>query len=349
MLKFLRRLSLGAAAALSLSSWLPSQEAAAQSFVYVSSGGVYQDFQRKVLLEPIAKQLGIKIEEATLSSEADVRLQVRSGAVTWDIVELGNQRCEAAAAEGLLEKIDYSILDVSDFPKGTYSDYCVGSTTFAFVMAWNAKKFGKDGPKSWADFWDVKKFPGTRALWKYPSYVLEAALLADGVTADKIYPMDLDRAFKSLEKIKPHVKIWWDSGAQSAQLIKDGEVDLIGMWDPRVRAVMKADPNIQLSYNQSVITSAAWGIVKGAKNKATAMKFLAEATKPEYQAKLAVASGYGPVNKKAFDVGIIGKDVADALAVSPENSKTSVWLNPIWWRENSIKASERMDNFITKR
>src|SRR5690606_16915554 len=132
-----------------------------------------------------AEKFEIDINEATLSSEAEVRMQVKSGAVTWDIVTLGASRCETAAADGLLEKLDYDVIDVSAYPEGSYSDYCIGASTFAYVMAWNKKTLGVDGPQSWADFWDVEKFPGSRSLWKYPSYVLEAALLADGVTSEE--------------------------------------------------------------------------------------------------------------------------------------------------------------------
>jgi len=339
-------LVLGALAGCSLAGAAP---VVAQAVMWVSSGGAYQDAERKAFIEPIAKKLGIQIQEATLSSEADVRLQVRSGAVTWDIVEFGAARCATAAADGLLEKLDYKQIDVSAYPKGTYTDYYVGSSTYAYVIAWNKKKFGDNGPKTWAEFWDAQKFPGSRALFKYPSYVLEVALMADGVAPDKLYPLDMDRAFKSLEKIKPHVKVWWDSGAQSAQLIKDGEVDLIGIWDGRLNAVMKETKDVGFTYNQGLLIFGCWGIAKGAPHKDLAMKVLAEAVKPEYQANMAIYSGYGPVNPKAFDGKLIPQDVVQKLAVAPEHARNEVWLDPQWWQQNGVKAAERMDEFITRR
>jgi putative spermidine/putrescine transport system substrate-binding protein len=328
----------------------PTGRAAAQGTItWVSSGGAYQDAERQAFIEPIAKKLGIQIQEATVSSDAEVRVQVRSGAVTWDIVEFGAGRCAAAATDGLYEKLDFTVIDVKDYPKEAYTDYYLGSTTYAYVMAWNAKKFGHDGPKSWADFWDVKKFPGTRSLWKFPSYVLEVALLADGVPMDKLYPLDMDRAFKSLGRLKPNVKVWWDSGAQSAQLIKDGEVDMIGLWDGRLKAVLQETKDVGYTYNQGVLIFGCWGIVKGSKNKDLAMRVLAEAARPEYQAKMAIISGYGPANPRAFDLPDLPPEVASRLAVAPEHAKNEVWLNAKWWGENGAKASERMDDFITQR
>ena len=55
----------------------------------------------------------------------------------------------------------------------------------------------------WADLFDTAKIPGKRTFYKWSAPgVLEIALLADGVAPDKLYPLDLDRAFKKLDTIK---------------------------------------------------------------------------------------------------------------------------------------------------
>jgi len=85
----------------------------------------------------------------------------------------------------------------------------------------------------------VKKFPGRRALRNHPIATLEAALMADGVAPDKLYPLDVDRAFRKLEEIKPNVTVWWTSGAQSAQLLTTAEVDMVMAWNGRITALTK--------------------------------------------------------------------------------------------------------------
>src|SRR5205823_2462578 len=89
---------------------------------------------------------------------------------------------------------------------------------------------GGTQPKSWADWWDVKKFPGARSMRDHPVDNLEFALIADGVAMDKLYPLDVDRAFKKLDQIKPHVNVWWSTGQQPAQLLLDKQFWIDDAW-----------------------------------------------------------------------------------------------------------------------
>ena len=111
-------------------------------------------------------------------------------------------------------------------------------------IVYRKDKFPNGGPQSWADFWNVKKFPGPRCLFDRSFTCLAFALLADGVPTDKLYPMDIDRAFRKMDEIKPHIKVWWQDGSQSQQLIRDGEVDMIAMWS--ARAVDLIDDKVPL-------------------------------------------------------------------------------------------------------
>ena len=209
-----------------------------QELTVVSFGGSYQEGQSKALFQPAAKALGIKIKEETYSSISDLRLKSKAGAVTWDIVASGSGSAARAGAEGILEKLDYNIIDKSSFVPGTAQDYCVGGDVFSTVLAWNTKTYGDKGPQSWADFWDVKKFPGKRSYRKGVAGALEPALMADGVPPEKVYevlsqPGGIERAIKKIRELKPYIAVWWSSGAQHAQLMKDGEVDMITGWNGR--------------------------------------------------------------------------------------------------------------------
>src|SRR5437868_9669859 len=150
----LRKFLLGAAPALVLAGGT----AAAQQLTVVSFGGSYQEAQSKALFQPAAKALGITVKEETYTGIADLRLKVKAGAVTWDVVASGAGSAARAGAEGILEKLDYKIIDVTNFVPGTWQDYCVGGDVFSTVLAWNTKTYGDKGPQSWADFWNVKKF-----------------------------------------------------------------------------------------------------------------------------------------------------------------------------------------------
>src|SRR5437868_3754900 len=146
-------------------------------------------------------------------------------------------------------------------------------------LCYRADKFRDGGPKSWVDFWDVKKFPGSRGLCINDSpRTLIFALLADGVPADRLYPLDIERAFKKLNEIKPHIKVWWREGNQSQQLIRDGEVDMMSIWNGRATELKLAGVPVELVWNGAVRSTSTWCVLKGAPNRKLAWEFIQFAT-----------------------------------------------------------------------
>lgn len=327
--------------------------AAQQVLTVVSFGGAYQEGQSKALFQPAAKTLGITVKEETYSSIADLRLKVKAGAVTWDVVASGSGSAARAGAEGIIEKLDYKVIDTKDFLPNLAGDYCVGGDVFSTVLAWNTKTFGDNGPKNWADFWDVKKFPGKRAYRKGVAGALEPALMADGVPADKVYevlsaPGGIERAIKKIKELKPHVAVWWTSGAQHAQLMKDGEVDMITGWNGRFDVVAKDGAKVAYTFNQALLDYDCFAIPKGAPNKDLAMKFLAEISKPQYQAEFTKYITYGPTNKKAYDLGTIDAAYARKLPSYPDNAATQLTINLEWYIKFEAQAAAAYENMLSE-
>ena len=344
-----RRLPWGAMTLAGALLWLPlSQAQAADTITFAGWGGNYQEALSKAVWQPVAKQLGITIKEDNTNGLADVRAQVLANAVQWNITELTIDGCAQGEAEGLFEPIDFKVVDKSGFDPAGVGKSFIAQNYYSNVIAWNTDKFGKDGPKSWADFWNVEKFPGRRSLRNDPAEVLEQALLADGVAPDKLYPLDLDRAFKSLEKIKPYISVWWSSGAQSAQLLTDGEVDLIGAWNGRVSAAQSQGAKVDFTFNQGILIADCLVIPRGAPNKDLAMKALAAAVSADIEANLPAYIDYGPANAKAYDTGKITPEVAARLNTSPENAKTQVVLHGDWWGQHGAEARERWSAFMNE-
>jgi len=326
--------------------------AGAQDSITVSSwGGAFQDAERKAFFEPAAKALKITIKEDTTNGIADVRAQVQARAVKWEITEQGSQTCAQLQAEGNVEPLDYSVIKTDGIPKSLVSSHWVGIIFYSTIIAWNTNKYGDKGPQTWAEFWDVKKFPGRRSLYGKPYYNLEAATMADGVPKDKVYEVlstekGLNRAFEKLREIKPHVAVWWKSGAQSAQLLKDGEVDLIGLWNGRVSTIIKDGAKAAFTFNQGVFDYDCLVVPKGAKNKALAMKAINEFLKPENQALLPRYIAYGPVNQQAFDTGLISKADAAAITSAPNNAEKQMVFNANWYVGKIDKLTERFDAML---
>ena len=204
--------------------------------------------------------------------------------------------CMRGGEQGLIEKLDFSkIPNAAAMPEAYRNPYSVAYEFYSSVLAYSQKKYPEaTAPNSWADFWDVKKFPGRRALRNHPLATLEAALMADGVAPDKLYPLDVDRAFKKLEEIKPQHHGLVDLGRAiraAAQRRRSRHGD--GLERPRQRAV-KEGAKVAYTYNQGILQSTSLCILKGAPNLATAVKFLNEAVDPVHQANLPLHIDYGP-------------------------------------------------------
>jgi putative spermidine/putrescine transport system substrate-binding protein len=347
-MKVLNRVATAAGIACALWAGVASAQVTVVSF-----GGAYQEGQSKALFQPAAKALGITVKEETYTGVADLRLKVKAGAVTWDVVASGSGSAARAGAEGLLEPLDYKTIDVSTFSPGLAQPYCVGGDVFSTVMAWNTKTYPNGGPQSWADFWDVKKFPGKRSYRKGVAGALEPALMADGVPANKVYevlsaPGGIERAIKKIKELKPNIAVWWSSGAQQAQLMKDGEVDMITGWNGRFDVAAKDGAKVAYTFNQGLLDYDCFGVPKGAPNKAMAMKFLNEISKPQYQAEFTKYITYGPTNKKAYEGSAISAAYARTLPSHPDNVAKQLPIDLDWYIKFEAKAAEAYQNMLTE-
>ena len=346
------RKSLIRSAVLTAFAAAPLAAGAQEQITFVSQGGAYQQAQTVAILDPAAKNLGIKInQDSAPDAWPVIRTQAATGKPTWDVVDTPTQDCVRGGKAGFLETLDFSqIPNAAVIPAGYKTPYSVPYEFYSSVLAYSKEKYGKNPPQSWADFWDVKKFPGARALRNHPFATLEAALMADGVAPDKLYPLDVDRAFRKLEEIKPHIAVWWTSGGQSAQLLQGGEVDMEMAWNGRVAAVMDAGAPVDYTFNQGILQATSLCILKNAPNGKTAVRFLNEAISPKLQANLPLQIPYGPGNPAAFETGIIPAALAAKLPSAPENARKQALISAEWWAsEAGDEALRRWAGFVQKK
>ncbi|MGO4392350.1 ABC transporter substrate-binding protein [Variovorax sp. M-6] len=331
-----------------------SATAFAQKAVTVAGwGGDSQDAVVKGLLGA-AKPMGIELREDRHGGFAGLKANVTSGKTTWDLVDMGFSRCEQAAAGGLLEKLDYKVIDAKRIDPAYVRPSYVGVFSFSYGIAYDARKFASAAPANWKDFWDVKKFPGKRAMFNQGPYVLEAALMADGVAPADVYrllatPAGVDRAFRKLAEIKPHVSVWWSSSGQAMQLIRDGEVDMIMLANGRAGALVDDGAKIGFSFDQALLEIECLMVPKGAPNAASAMRLIDAALEPQAQARMATMIEYGPVNLKAYDSGAIPAQRAAKLPTAPQNLGKQLMTSPEWYSSpQGIAAMEQLARFIQK-
>jgi putative spermidine/putrescine transport system substrate-binding protein len=269
---------------------------------------------------------------------------VETKTYTWDVVIATDADVAELAPQNLLEPLDWSSEDMKQIMPEAHKPGWLGSDIYATIIAWRTDKYGKNGPQSWADFWDVQKFPGRRAMHKHPIDMLEVALLADGVPKDKIYPIDMDRAFKKLDQIKKHVDVWWTGGAQTTEMLQSGEVDMMPTWNARAQVVIDAGKPVEITWNQGIFALEGWVVPKGCPKAEIGKKFITYCANAKRQAVFASALPYGPTNPKAYDY--IPKDRAKYLPTAPDNLKLLMQSSTEWWGANKEKAIERFNAWL---
>ena len=326
-------------AGLAIMSALVPAAAQAQSsqIVFTSWGGTTQQAQKKSWTDPFTANSGVKVVMDGPTDYGKFKAMVESGNVVWDVVDVEGDFAARAAKDGLLEPIDYTVVQNGSLDPRFSGPYHVGSFYYSFVLGFNKDSYKTAQPASWNDLFDMKAFAGKRTLYKWSAPgVLELALLADGVPADKLYPLDLDRAFKKLDTIKSQI-VWWTGGAQSQQLLASGEAPIGMFWNGRVNAIENTGGNVGVSWNQNLTAADVLVVPKGSKNKAAAMKFLASASGAKAQADFAVETSYAPINKDAKAL----MPVAAVKNLPDQFTKTQINLNLSYWAENRDAIGKR--------
>lgn len=332
-----RRQFLAAASALGLGTGLPSG-ARAQSgrMVMATGGGAIEDTYRKTVFASWKEKTGIEII-TTGNEGARLKAMVEQGKTEWDVLQGPAEEVIVYARQGLLEKLDHSKISANDMFPGTLHDHFVLTDFAAYCIAWNKDNVKANPPKNWKELWALD---GRIALWKRPFQTLEVALLADGVALKDLYPLDVERALKSLEKIKSKI-VWWTRGAQGAQLLLDGEVEAGAIWNGRVHAPKVGGAPVDFTLNQSILVSDAWAIPKGAPNAAKAQDLVALGSTPAVQAAFAEKLPYGPANKAALPL------LADGVkATLPRPGETNRLLDIEYWAANGATVSERFNKWL---
>ncbi|MFT4002238.1 MAG: ABC transporter substrate-binding protein [Rhizobium sp.] len=319
--------------------------AAEESIVVVGQGGSYQEAQRKAFFEPFTKASGIRIIEQSPPDYGKFQAMVESGNVEWDVVDVGQGFVLRGAKRNLLEPIDYAANGIAkdDFSADLVTGYSVPSIVWSTTLNYNTDLVKPESAaKGWAQFWDVKQFPGERTLPKDPVNLLEIALLADGVEPSKLYPLDVDRAFRSLDKIKPYIQVWWETAGKAEQLLVDGEVAYSAAGQARIQKARRDGAHVAVDWEQGTQTSQSWVIPRGSKHREAALKFIAFVSSPERQAELAKYIDYGPSNRKAFEFIPAGTE----LPTSPNLQNKQVLTDPAWWAQNYDAVNERFRKWL---
>lgn len=331
----------------------------------ISWGGAYGNSQLEAYFKPFEAETGAKVVVSDADNPATpVKAQVEAGNVSADIASVEYADAVRLCDEGALETIDPAILKpapdgtaaAEDFLEGTISECFVATDVFSTILAYDKSKFEGNEPTKLADFFDMEKFPGKRAMRKSAKVNLEMALMADGVPAGEVYamletPEGVDRAFKKLDTVKKDV-IWWEAGAQPPQLLADGEVTMAIAYNGRIfNATVGENKPFGIVWDGQVYEMEGWVIPKGAPNLELAKEFVAFSTAAEPLARAAEWISYGPPRKSSGPlVGMFKGDnkteMQPQLPTYEENLKNALASDLNFWVDRDSELNERFNAWL---
>ena len=326
-----------------------SARAEEKPMTYYTYGGAWKQAIMKAFGEPFTKKTGIPVQYQEPYNFAKMRAMHEAHAQQIDAVTVSGMEVIVAERIGMITPLDWSLIDKSQLSEVQLQrPNVIGGAAQSMNVCYSTKKWpGDPHPNSWADFWNVDKFPGRRSLRRDPLWTIEAAVKADGVKDSEFYPIDVDRAFRSLDRIKPHVKTWWSDNSQAQQLMEQEEVDLIHMTNGRAsQSILDHKAPFAFVWNEATYSGhgEGWIVPTGCPNPIGGMKFLDIVGRAEYQAVFARLLYYAPQNPKA--IPLLDDKIAKLMPSYPDNEKLAHLINFQWWADNQATVARRFEQWL---
>jgi putative spermidine/putrescine transport system substrate-binding protein len=313
-----------------------------RTLVVRNFGGSYDEANRKAVYDPFTKETGIRIETVNLG-HTQMLAQIEEGRPRFDVMDIDMSNLLLFEREGASEQLDYGRLKNTrnaGIAQTLLTPNGVGKSYWASVLAYRTDAVDGRRPESWADFWSLGTFPGRRALQGEVDWPeLEFALLADGVPLDRLYPLDVDRAFKALDEIRGSVRTFWEYGAEPGDLLSRGSVMASSTWAGRLQNLMARGTPLAYEWNGARRQSNGYGIPKGSANPDAAYRLIDFALRPEVQAHMARLYPDGPVVPAAY--GHLTESTAVHLASTPGHLLSGFDLDIEWWLEHGDSVTRR--------
>ncbi|MEZ5931786.1 MAG: extracellular solute-binding protein [Alphaproteobacteria bacterium] len=347
------------------SLWLPAASAqdpaSGADLTFTSWVGPYMRSQMLGFVRPYEEERDASVWVEGYNGGIDeIRDQVESANVTWDVVDLTQADSLRACKEGLLEDISDIQLPAGadgtpfkeDFVEGALNECGVGVIVWATAFAYDKSAFPDQPPSTIADFFDVKTYPGDRAIRDDPTVIMEWALMADGVAREEVYPTletedGVLRALAVMERIKPGLKVW-KTGREPVRLLNAGDVVMSSIWATTgAQAAEEEGANFDIVWDGRVVELDLFGIPKGSQNKGAALDFIRFASSSESLASMASYLPNGPTRMSSLD--LMPADRLDQIPNGPAyEDQLSILSDAEWWSQNHAHLEEVFDAWLAE-
>ncbi len=350
-----RRSIIAGAAALAATAGRPARAQARleDTVVVRTTGGAFEKALKQYFFDPFTAATGTRVVPVATSygdMVAKTAAMSAAGHVEWDVISPQFYELDRLAPY----LVDFG--DCHSLPNvaangipGICGRYGVQYLTGGVVLAWDPAAFaGRRAPANWADFWNVAAFPGHRSL---PSYgnpwnnTLLFALMADGVPADRLFPLDLDRAFRKLDEIKPAIDIWWKTGAQSVAMFRSGDIQMAPLWSGTAYAAKQGGLGLDWTYDQAAADLGSWAVLKGAPHPNAAAAFIDfYLANPQSHAAFARDMGYATTNREGLS--LLDPEQKHELVSSPGVLARMAAIDGAWVEANRNAVLERWNSWL---
>jgi putative spermidine/putrescine transport system substrate-binding protein len=296
-----------------------------QTLAWVDGGGAYGETVKKDILGPWQAATADKIVQVSGTDNAKLRAMVEAKRVVWDVYNGDNTWGTDLDAKWLVP-LDYSVIPKDQILPGFATKYRVANMIYSIQLAYNTDKV-KQAPSGWADFFDLQKFPGKRGVMDYSAGgIFEIALLADGVSPDHLYPLDIDRAIRKLNTIKSSL-VFWQSGAQSEDLVGSGEVSMVMTYNARAFDVKNVQKKpVDYVFGGQILAAAYLTVPKGSEHVDEAMKLISYAVSKDVNGKLSAALPVAPSNRDATPDPVMKQALPTSHFDEPHATFDDQWI-----------------------
>jgi putative spermidine/putrescine transport system substrate-binding protein len=290
---------------------------------------------------------------------ADVQTMVEKRQYKADVIDFELPKAVQACKDDLLEKINPDMLPAGadgvpaarDFVPGAIGPCWVGGQVYAQVIAFSPKL--KKTPATLADFFDVRKFPGRRALSRVSAkFNLEMALLADGVAPGDVYKtletsQGVDRAFARLKALNP---IWAHDSVGALEWLKDGQAVMATALNGDIDNLKDFTPGVV--WDHQLYEMDVFAVPAGDPNKNRALDYIATVTRSAPLAGVASWVPYGPARRSSLPLvkpnPETGQAMAALLPTAPGNFRNAFAIDDGWWLAHGASLASRWQEFVSQ-
>ncbi|MDO6591512.1 ABC transporter substrate-binding protein [Loktanella sp. D2R18] len=342
----------------------------ADEMTIVSWGGAYSASQQAAYHDPYSENTGVTIINDESSNEAVAKLRAmnEAGNITWDVVDVVASDAIRLCDEGLALEIDAdeqlapgddgsSASD--DFGDLLVSDCFIPQIVYSTTAGYRTDLVGDTPPTSICAFFDLEAYPGMRSLEKRPINNMEWALLCDGVAKEDVYDVleteeGQAQAFAKLDTIKDSV-VWWSAGADTPQLLADGEVVMGTTYNGRLFSLIEEqDQPVAMLWDAQVFDLDGWIIPAGLspEREARALDYIYFATDTQRLADQAKYISYGPARASSAPLvgqhATLGIDMAPHMPTDPANATNTFLYNYEWWADYRDDLDAKFQSWLAQ-